>query len=130
MDCSLVAIDNIKDIRGELATISKFHEQEQEQKEEVVIIGEYRNPDLILSQGYQKFIRRSIRKNKNNCKLFQKCRVDMNNLSQDIDLFKLFKKARLNLRKRTCITTIYLKTWIYELPDNPQLIHGIYLTKD
>ena len=54
----------------------------------------------------------------------------MNNLSQDIDLFKLFKKARLNLRKRTCITTIYLKTWIYELPDIPQLIHGIYLTKD
>ena len=115
MDHSLVSISNIEEIRDHLA-IKGY------------VISDGQKLNLPSPQEYNKYVKRNIRKNKEYQKLFLKCHVRIPNLSPALYKFKLFKKVRLNLRKRMLVPTVILRTWIWEFPDVPMYILWMYLT--
>ena len=103
-----------------------FYAPGKDPEEEVCIVGEFNRPDIILHPYYQQFVKRGIRKNKAKYKLFRRCRVSVNNLFMDFRLDKLFKNPQLRLRKVQVNKPIYLKTWVHEVPEVPQLIRRMY----
>ena len=114
MDQRIVCLSNIEEIKNQMVNWSCPRTRVPK-------------PSLPRLSKNTECVRRGVKANRSNKKLFLKCGVDLSNLSVSINHPLLFKKPRIYLKKKAFVPRINLRVWPDDYPHFNKYIYGMYL---